>query len=347
MKKYLLNTILIAAGIIIGLIIAELSVRLFLPQNRMVTWLEMHPSGFMMNSPNTDAFQEFGERRANYSINEFRLRGSSPNPDKTNVLAIGDSYTFGLLLDQEDTYLHLLQEKFNEDSLQILNGGIGGSGLADWPGWLNEFGQKVNPDYVLYFLNTEDVERALSKNLFVLKGDSVIRSQRWKPRQWMFSLGQQGWYQKLQSHSELFNLIVKVLWREVYFEDLTSQFNPEKTKVPIPDSSEFLIESDYSLLLAKEILKRMNNWCIENGCELIVTTTGFFTLEDVPMHTNRFYKWLKKSDTEITFFDTTECVDSLTQGNLSLIRIPGDSHPNEKGASIIADCTWKELSQKF
>ncbi|MDR9416776.1 MAG: hypothetical protein RI564_10855, partial [Gracilimonas sp.] len=278
-----------------------------------------------------------------YFINEQRLRGPSPDPDKDQILALGDSFTFGLLLDQEDTYLHLMQEKMGSDSLQILNGGIGGSGLADWPGWLAEFGQQINPDYILYYMNTEDLERALSKNLFVLEGDSVIKSQRWKPRDWMFSIGRQGWYQCLQAHSDFFNLVVKVLWAKVYFNDLTHGFDPQKTEVPIPDNSEFLINSDYSLRLANHILHNMNNWCSENDCELIITTTGYFSIEDPPAHTYRLYEWLKEQNHDFTFFDITPCVDDLAQNDLSSITIPDDGHPNERGAEIIAKCTRQKL----
>jgi hypothetical protein len=45
------------------------------------------------------------------------------------------------------------------------------------------------------------------------------------------------------------------------------------------------------------------------------------------------------------FFDNTACVDSTVSGNLESIRIPEDSHPNEEGARIIADCTWQWLKR--
>lgn len=41
--------LLILAGIILAFLLAEFLVRVFLPQDKMVTWIEMHPPDFMMN----------------------------------------------------------------------------------------------------------------------------------------------------------------------------------------------------------------------------------------------------------------------------------------------------------
>ncbi|MEP5945449.1 MAG: hypothetical protein ABJ356_12870, partial [Balneola sp.] len=190
------NFLLVLVSLVISLFVAELAVRIILPQDKMVTWLEMHPDGFMMNQTGGKAFQEFGEIKIDYRFTENRLRGRLANSDSTkNVLAIGDSFTFGLLLQEENSYINLLNEHLKNagsDSVEILNGGVGGAGLADWPAWLEYNGANIDPDVILYFLNIHDLERALSKNIYVLKKDSLIKSQRWKPSETMQSLGKQG-----------------------------------------------------------------------------------------------------------------------------------------------------------
>jgi len=303
-----------------------------------------------MNVANTEGLQEFENRKAGYSINKYRIRGPVPDHSKKKVLALGDSFTFGLLLDERDSYVHHLQDKANaegRDSIQFLNGGIGGSGLADWPGWLEKYGDDIDPDYLLYFLNIEDLERALSKNLYVLRGDSLVKSQRWAPREWIQKIGQQGWYQTLQAHSQAFNLVVKVLWSKVYFTDMTGKFDLQKTKVLIPDAEDFLLSSKYSLQLGEELIGKMQQWCAVNDCELIVTTTGYFSKEAPPEHTYRLYEWLHDSKHDFGFFDITPCVDSLAHHDLESITIPGDTHPDESGARFIANCTWKGLSERL
>lgn len=352
MLKSIQNLLLVIVSLVVSLLLGELLVRFILPQDKMVTWLEMHPDGFMMNQSGGNAFQEHGERRADYRFSKTRLRGEYESERKKKILALGDSFTFGLLLDEEDTYIHQLNKKFAEEdssSSLVLNGGVGGAGLADWPTWLEHFGKDINADVVLYFLNISDLERALSKNIYVLESDSLIKSQRWNPRLGMQKIGRQSWYRWLQAKSELFNVIVKLLWKNVYFTDLTNSLDKETSSVLVPETSDLYIESDYSLKLGGAILRKMNRWCNENDCELVVTTTGFFPHADAEesAHTLRLYNSLKNDSTQlskqINFFDISECVDSKIKSDYNSVKIPGDSHPDERGSEIIANCTWKDL----
>ncbi|WP_153038392.1 hypothetical protein [Balneola sp. EhC07] len=347
------NFLLVLVSLVISLFVAELAVRIILPQDKMVTWLEMHPDGFMMNQTGGKAFQEFGEIKIDYRFTENRLRDVSINNEGSKkILALGDSFTFGLLLQEESSYINLLNEHLKNagsDSVEILNGGVGGAGLADWPAWLEYNGANIDPDVILYFMNIHDLERALSKNIYVLKKDSLIKSQRWKPSEAMQSLGKQGWYRYLQGKSELFNIVVKLLWRNIYFEDLTNDFDTESSSVLIPEMEDFSLESEYSLSLGKAIFEKMDEWCVSNNCELLITTTGFFPSADtaVSAHTLRLYNALKEGSAELSdkvrFFDPSECVSSEINSDYNSIKIPGDSHPNEQGAKLIADCIWIEL----
>lgn len=352
LKKSSKNLLLLTISVLGSLLLAEFLVRIILPQDKMITWLEMHPDGFMMNQRNGDAIQEHNENVINYTFTDTRLRTTESNSDSIakKVLALGDSFTFGLLLQEEDTYVHLLNEKLKEsgaDSVQVLNGGVGGAGLADWPAWLESNGSQIDADIILYFMNIHDLERALSKNIYVLEKDSLIKSQRWEPRRIMQNLGKKSWYRWLQGNSELFTLVVKVLWKNVYFVDLTSEFNEEKATVVIPKIEELYIESGYSLDLGVKLFEKMNAWCHSNNCELIITTTGFFPDAEESVHTKRLYRALLERNTSLTnetkFFDISSCVDSAVISNYESIIIPGDTHPNRKGSEIISDCTWKLL----
>lgn len=343
------NTCLVLLSVVITLVIAEFMVRGFLPQNRMVTWLETHPKGFMMNQAGGSSFQQFADRTANYSFTKQRLRGQEKDStNKNRILAIGDSFTFGLLLNQEHTFTHQLNQNLKQagnDSTVILNGGVGGAGLADWPLWLETYGKDVAPHIVLYYLNVSDLDRALSKNLFVLQNDSLIKSMRWQPQTFMFKLGKKGWYRWLQAKSDIANILVKLMWKHLYFKDVTHNFNAEESSYLIPDYDDFLLESDYSLNLGLKLISRIHNWCSANNCELIVTTTGFFEQKEQPDHTSKLYNSILESGlpSNIPFYDNTTCVNDLASNDLNNIRIPIDLHPNELGAEFIATCTWQWL----
>lgn len=340
-QKILKNTLLFCGSILITLFLAELLVRLVIPQDKKVLWLEMHPDGFMMNQSGGTAFQEFKDQKTDYRFGSTRTRGAEPESPNPKVLTIGDSFTFGLLLNEEDTYVSLLDDEF--ENISFVNGGIGGSGLADWPGWLEQYGEAISPEYLILFLNYDDIERALSKNLYVLspKDSSLIKSQRWRPNEFMFSLNKTGWYRWLQTHSDLANLTIKVLWKYLYFEDVTHNFNPSKTSVPIPELSDLGLDSMYSLELARQLTQRIAQWCGQNDCTFILATTGYFSPDNESPHTYRFYQWLKEHHDELDhpFFDIKDCVDASANGDINTLKIPDDGHPNEEGAEAIARCT--------
>ncbi|MFU8812363.1 MAG: GDSL-type esterase/lipase family protein [Balneolaceae bacterium] len=344
----------ICLGIAGSLLIAEMMVRWLLPQERMATWIEMHPSGFVANQSGGASFQEWDGEQINYRFTDTRLRqhpGRSDAADEEQrILLLGDSFTFGLLLNEEETYAYHLQQAVGSfyPPATILNAGVGGAGLADWPHWLDHFGEAAEPDMVLLFLNTADIDRALSKNLFVLNRETgeMISSQRWRPTRTYRWLGRNRLHLFLQRHSHLANIIERLLWRHLYFTDLTNEFDINQSTVPIPKAEELAVESGYSMALTLALISRMQEWCRANGCRLIVTTTGFFGGEPEPgeQYTHHVMNSLPESlPHAVPFMDNTECVMNAAAGNLDTIRIPGDSHPSAEGARAIADCTLQWL----
>jgi|GEM_PF-490520 len=385
MKSLLSSLLLIAGSVLISFVLVEGLVRLFFPQDRLVTWIEMNDLGFMQNQPGGEFFQERDGRRAEYLLDQNGLRvgvddvsyqRKNGSHQAERVLVLGDSFTFGLLLEESDTFIQRWEEMLAMDqdrpgrSFRLLNAGVGGAGLADWPLWLEEYGPGLQPDWVIYVMNTADVERALSKNLFVLDEESGMlqTSQRWKPRRFFRSLGRNRVYQWIQAHSEFVNRFTTFLWKSVYFEDLTGDLQQEKARVPIPSEEQFSMESAYSLDLSLAILDRMRTWCEGQGCRLMGTTTGFFMEGEAGLHTQRVYEALTQPHQPVVpFFDITPCVlqsvpedksgdvhESPDAGRLGIesnildrIRIPGDSHPDELGAAIIARCLHQVVSPEL
>jgi hypothetical protein len=333
------------------LLILELGVRIFIPQDKKITWIEMHDSGFIMNQSGGSTFHEFDDIKINYQFTSNRTRGNfTENFDTSvvNILAIGDSFTFGLLLEEEDTYLSHLQNWADSSlsaNFKFHNAAVGGAGIADWPLWLESYGDSIKPDKVLYFINNQDVIRGLSKNLFILTDSTeyrLIQSQRWKPHSLSINLPTKNWYRSLQAHSELANVIVKLLWRNVFFDDLTSQFSIDESTVPIPEYHQFNITSNYSLDLSIALLERMNNWCIDNKCDLIITNTGFFDIDQTDPHSYRLHEYLKDSP-YYDYYDIFPCVSNSVESDFLSIQIPNDSHPNEIGSRIIFECIIANL----
>lgn len=217
--------------------------------------------------------------------------------------------------------------------------------MADWPAWLDHRGEKISPDIMILYLNHSDVDRALSKNLYVVREDSVLKdSIRWKLRPGFLTLGRMGWYRWLQEHSQLMNILVKIAWRYLYYSDQTDNFSQKDSSVPIPPEDAFDPESGYSRRLSRLLIEKIQDWCDRNNCILVLTTTGFFEKGMTGEHTYKFYESLIDNPSDaLYFFDNTGCVQQEINGDYESIRIPDNNHPNEKGAKIIAECSMNWL----
>ena len=101
----LIRAFLLAVVVLIAILIGELATRLLLPQDLSSSWREFSPRGVSYNKANYTARHQFGERVVYYRFNAQNLRGSAVRPDALKVLFLGDSYTFGWLLDEEDSYI--------------------------------------------------------------------------------------------------------------------------------------------------------------------------------------------------------------------------------------------------
>ncbi|MCX7121798.1 MAG: SGNH/GDSL hydrolase family protein [Gammaproteobacteria bacterium] len=102
------------------------------------------------------------------------LRNTPVSKTANHILVLGDSFTFGWFLPWEDTYVYQLQDQidrtFGKNIFQLLNAGVGGWGTADQLAYLEEYGAKTSPKYVLVFLNTDDIGRSIKRNIYKLSG---------------------------------------------------------------------------------------------------------------------------------------------------------------------------------
>jgi len=103
------------------------------------------------------------------SINSLGFRGEQvaleKSPGKFRILCLGDSFTFGSYVNDEDTFPHLLGEKLRRQgmSVEVINAGVGGTTIVDQAYFLRK-ALVVKPDLVLLTFSENDVDD-LSKNV--------------------------------------------------------------------------------------------------------------------------------------------------------------------------------------
>jgi len=115
--------------------------------------------------------------RFTYTTNErgYRsLRSYTPDPAKYTVLAIGDSFTFGIDTNDAETWPHLLEAR--DARLNVINLGVGGYGVDQMDVTLQETIGVYHPDLVIVAFIGDDLRRTFlsfrdyKKPRFLLRG---------------------------------------------------------------------------------------------------------------------------------------------------------------------------------
>ena len=125
-------------------------------------WRVVSPQGLMINKNEGTARHQSGSRVVVYRFNRNHLRGAAIPDEGIKVLCLGDSFTFGWLLNEPDTFVNKLQDLADRDMpakrLRFLNEAQGaGALLTIWRS--DKFGEEIAPAYVVVFLNFADISQ--------------------------------------------------------------------------------------------------------------------------------------------------------------------------------------------
>lgn len=151
-------------------VISEFAIRWMRPQmtfSRLTELLgEQYTTGDFIPftlKPNYSAkspSQEFSGKYVTVSTNKFGLRGkeiSKAKPEKTKrILVLGDSYTFGVYVENYETYPWVLERFYNEDTrrsdkIEVINAGYADGWSPDEHyAWLVNRGLEFQPDIIVY-----------------------------------------------------------------------------------------------------------------------------------------------------------------------------------------------------
>lgn len=166
-KKRLYTRIMIVFTVVLTLALAEIMVRILRPQPTYAFLLDMvgeyyAPSDFIpftlkANYKGTLPSQVVQGKRVTVTTNAEGLRSPEipiQKPDGTQrILALGDSFTFGLYVEDNETYPAALQKLYQDQgqNVQAINVGYAdGWGPDTQYAWLNRKGFDYKPDVVIY-----------------------------------------------------------------------------------------------------------------------------------------------------------------------------------------------------
>ena len=91
------------------------------------------------------------------------------NADKPNIVILGDSYTFGIGVNDGEEYSAVLQDAV-ADKFSVVNLGVGGWGLTQHIRRYYEFGQVYNPEIVVLQFSRNDPDDNYNYRVTTAKG---------------------------------------------------------------------------------------------------------------------------------------------------------------------------------
>jgi len=363
------NLLLMIASIIATLLITECIFRLVSPQNLTGSWFVSTDNGLLVNKSSGTSKHQLENRIVRYSFYEPNFRGTPIKEDGIKILVVGDSFTFGLLLEEEDTYVHHLQQftdmEFGEGVFQYLNAAVGGWGTADYVAYIEDFRNIVKPDIILVFFNGMDINRSVNRGIYTLSDENKLMLKRHilKPPKLKYIINSIPCYQWLIENSHLAQFVKASILTRQYnnkirkqtvskkklakklsaqsnvshekSNDLAKQTASRKELAQKP-TSQSNISHDNGSNLVKALFKRLKIWCDTNHISLCVTTTGWYNMSHALGNTSEFFQSI-----DIPFHDIAPSVSGRIGDNRSEFIFQGDGHPNEKGSKLIADMSWK------
>ncbi|NIM17578.1 MAG: hypothetical protein GTO45_36655 [Candidatus Aminicenantes bacterium] len=179
-RRFCNKLLLVVVGLVAAFIFAELILLIFFPVDHMKppqtipgdTWYElMHQRssvpGLMYELAANKSKYMYG---AMIHTNSQGMRDSEPlplsDPSTCNIIAVGDSFTFGFGVAGEDTYPNVLEKLLVNDAdygnrtIQVLNLGVGGYSTRDETLVIKYKGLKWKPTLIIigYALNDPEIE---------------------------------------------------------------------------------------------------------------------------------------------------------------------------------------------
>ncbi len=174
--------LLVALMPLAGMVMLELALRLFTdaPKGQFATWF---PGRRGLYPENATVEMTWGAIPYVMRINSLGLRGPEPSrdPDAFLIAAVGDSYTDGFFVDDEDTYPVILQEMLRKRGIKadVLNAARAGGSIDKQLAILREVVAPLRPKLVILQFCTNDIAELDGKSREDMLRHKLLPPFRW------------------------------------------------------------------------------------------------------------------------------------------------------------------------
>lgn len=299
--------------------------------------------------PLSSALYKSTEFAVNVKINSQGFRGPSvtiPKPqDVKRVAVLGDSFVAGLQVEEDALLTAKLQELLSQNSqrFEVLNFGVSGYGIDQKYLMLQKRIPKYNPDLVVLFLSTNDIND-LRKNAIVSQRDGKVEFKSFPKDTPLRKLAKR-WLRK--------SYIVNLIYVRLIAPQARTQGGaggPLEVQVARGKESE---EINYYLNITEEIIKSANQTALQNGTQLLVVSGADYVqsnpqkygeLPDSDKINVKLANFCKSEN--IPFIDLLSGFrDKTAQGEI--LFFPQNQHWNEMGHKLVAQTLAQYIKDNF
>jgi len=159
-RKTVYSLLMLLISIILALLLAEIAIRTFLPQQEAMRWFQSDSKyGYILKSNfhqeyhylNSNFIMDVKTNSKGHRYNEY-VNSAFENKNIRKILLIGDSFTFGHGINIQDHFGVRLENLLNKsDSPSIvINTGVGGWGTLQATSYAKDNFARFNPDVIVY-----------------------------------------------------------------------------------------------------------------------------------------------------------------------------------------------------
>lgn len=223
MKKILFTFAGILGALLVIIVIAEAALRIYgLFDSRglkssMGRVNKKHVSGFTPNAQFREVSSVPGEYDVNIRINNYGFRGHdielNKKPGTIRIMTIGDSFTFGVGSNNDETIPALIEQGLNENNIsaEVINAGFGSySTILHYLRLKDEY-IEFKPDVVMLFFDFSDLadDWRNERSLIYDKAGNILRCDPF------YVNGKYDWWLAIRSKSRLCSYIHNKLIRTI------------------------------------------------------------------------------------------------------------------------------------
>lgn len=368
-KRIIIKAIYSIIILILIVLLLELNIRIFIPQKTLSNSISESPAVFEVGKyaswrfkPNTKGIMANGEFKVFYSINSLGMRDKEHNVTKrrgiTRILTIGDSFTEGFGVEQNESYPIILDSLVNKEyNVEVFNAGIGGYSPDTEYIYLKELITIVKPDIVLLGFYVGNDIQDITKNAWVVDDNKMpvnITSEIMMVKDNKLFLKDKGIYThttKLKIYLKHYINLILLRWSHTYIWIQNKRFG---SAYPDLEGVSSLIEVQTEDIKSawektKMLIKAMHNISQENNASfqiIIIPSRLQVNPKEWSFVEKNFQNYKPKNDlvqeelVKLCHEEKINCIDVLPEfkkNNQTLYRTLTDIHLTKKGHSFLAE----------